>query len=158
MNLNDPGSWVYSTHFTNGIKLSLYFLHSLVSSVAFTQVTLALAHHQCGYEVCIFIFILWQWRPGNSLMVLWLGLHALTAGGRSIPGGGMKIPQAAQHSQLKKEEEKEKKMEANKEAKDQNLTPRPHDSQCSAFWGAWESWSSHILNQNFKYSVIIDKS
>ena len=43
--------------------------------------------------------------------------------------------------------------------KDQNLTPRTHDSQCSAFRGAWESWLSHIFNQNFKeYLVVIDES
>ena len=33
---------------------------------------------------------------GNSLVVQWLRLHALTAEGRgSIPGQGTKIPQAA---------------------------------------------------------------
>ena len=40
---------------------------------------------------------------GNSLAVQWLGLHALTAKGPgSIPGWGMKIPQATRHSQKKK--------------------------------------------------------
>ena len=34
----------------------------------------------------------------NSLVVQWLGLHALTAEGPgSIPGRGTKIPQAVQH-------------------------------------------------------------
>lgn len=41
--------------------------------------------------------------------------------------------------------------------KDQNLTPRSHDSHCSA--GAWKPWSSHIFSQNFKeYLVFIDES
>ena len=37
---------------------------------------------------------------GNSLAVQWLGLRAFTAEGTgSIPGRGVKIPQAVQHSQ-----------------------------------------------------------
>ena len=43
------------------------------------------------------------YSPGNSLVVQWLGLHALTAEGLgSIPGQGTKILQAAQHNQKKK--------------------------------------------------------
>ena len=42
---------------------------------------------------------------GNSLVVQWLGLGAFTAVGLgSIPGGGTKILQAAQHSHKKKKE------------------------------------------------------
>ena len=38
----------------------------------------------------------------NSLVVQWLGLHALTVEDpNSIPGGGTKFPQAAQCSQKK---------------------------------------------------------
>ncbi|CAN0499760.1 unnamed protein product [Rangifer tarandus platyrhynchus] len=37
-------------------------------------------------------------HPGSSLVVQWLGLHALSAEGPgSIPGWGIKIPQKAQH-------------------------------------------------------------
>ena len=40
---------------------------------------------------------------GNSLVVQWLGLHALTAEGPgSIPGRGTKIPQATWYGQKKK--------------------------------------------------------
>ena len=39
---------------------------------------------------------------GNSLVVQWLGLHAFTAKDLgSIPGQGVKIPQAAKHGQEK---------------------------------------------------------
>ena len=39
---------------------------------------------------------------GNSLVVQWLGCHALTAEGMdSIPGWGTNIPQAVRHSQNK---------------------------------------------------------
>ena len=41
-------------------------------------------------------------RPGNSLVIQWLGLGAFTARAfllqSSIPGGGTKIPQALWHS------------------------------------------------------------
>ena len=40
-------------------------------------------------------------RTGNSLVIQWLGLHALTAKGSS-PGWGTKIPKVARHSQKKK--------------------------------------------------------
>ena len=48
----------------------------------------------------------WQLKDeigdGNSLVVRWLGLGALTAKGpASIPGQRTKIPQAARHSQKK---------------------------------------------------------
>ena len=44
---------------------------------------------------------------GNSLVVQWLGLCVSTAEGvASIPGGGTKIPQAAQRSQKRKKERK----------------------------------------------------
>ena len=55
----------------------------------------------------------WQWRRkeeslGTSLVVQWLGLWAFTAEGTgSIPGRGTKIPQAAMHSQKKKEKRQE---------------------------------------------------
>ena len=46
---------------------------------------------------------------GNSLVAQWLGLQASTAGGMgSIPGWGTKIPQAPQHRQKKKVEERRK--------------------------------------------------
>ena len=42
----------------------------------------------------------------NSLAVQWLGLHAFTAEGLgSVPGGGAKMPQAAQYSQKKRRPE-----------------------------------------------------
>ena len=41
--------------------------------------------------------------PGNSLVVQWLGLRTFTAeGAGSIPGQGIKIPQAVWHGQKKK--------------------------------------------------------
>ena len=46
-----------------------------------------------------FFFLNWR-HLGNSLMVQYLGLGALTARGLdSLPGWGIKIPQAMQHSQ-----------------------------------------------------------
>ena len=45
--------------------------------------------------------------PGNSLAVQWLGLYTLTVKGLgSIPGRGIKIPQAARRSQERKKESK----------------------------------------------------
>ena len=45
-------------------------------------------------------------RDGNSLVVQWLGLHALTAEGPgSIPGRGTKILQAAHSNQKKKRQQ-----------------------------------------------------
>ena len=42
-------------------------------------------------------------KIGTSPAVQWLGLCASTAGGAgSIPGGGTKIPHAAQHGAAKK--------------------------------------------------------
>ena len=42
-------------------------------------------------------------KKGNSLAVQWLGLSILTVGAPGlIPGPGIKIPQATQHSQKKK--------------------------------------------------------
>ena len=42
-------------------------------------------------------------KPGNSLVIQWLGLSALTARGLgSVPGQGTKIPQAAWRGQNKK--------------------------------------------------------
>ena len=47
---------------------------------------------------------------GDSLVVQWLGLHALNAEGLgSIPGQGTKIPQALQRSQKNKNLKKKKK-------------------------------------------------
>lgn len=44
-----------------------------------------------------------QQKPGNSLVVLWSGLHTFTAEGMgSVPGWGNKILQTAQCSQKKK--------------------------------------------------------
>ena len=53
-----------------------------------------------------------DWRirdlfAGNSLVVQWLGLSVLTAGARgSIPGGGIKVPQAARQKNERKKEKK----------------------------------------------------
>ena len=49
---------------------------------------------------------IWTNNCGNSLAVQWLGLHAFTAEGLgSVPGGGAKMPQAAQYSQKKRRPE-----------------------------------------------------
>ena len=49
---------------------------------------------------------------GNSLVVQWLGLHALTAEGPgSIPGQGTKIPQATGCGEKKKKNLKNKQKE-----------------------------------------------
>ena len=46
-------------------------------------------------------------HKGNSLVVQWLGLGALTAGTRgSIPGRGTKIPQAARHGPPPQQQQK----------------------------------------------------
>ena len=51
-------------------------------------------------------------KEGNSLVVQWLGLCALTAEGPvSIPGQGTKILQAVWCSQKKKERKKKKEKE-----------------------------------------------
>ena len=48
-------------------------------------------------------------ESGNSLAVQWLGLSAFIAEGPgSIPGWGMKIPQALRHSQKKKKHKNKK--------------------------------------------------
>ena len=50
--------------------------------------------------------LLQEWLLGNSLVVQWLGFHALSAKGPgSIPGRGSKIPQAMRCGQ-KKEKKK----------------------------------------------------
>ena len=49
---------------------------------------------------------------GNSLVVQWLGLGALTARGPGwIPDRETKIPQTTQHSQKKRERERERGLE-----------------------------------------------
>ena len=56
----------------------------------------AVLHH------CVAIRLKWE-VLGNSLVVLWSGLHAFTAKGTgSPPGGGSKIPQAMRGGQEKK--------------------------------------------------------
>ena len=43
---------------------------------------------------------------GNSQEVQWLGLGTFILGPGSVPGGGTKIPQTAQHDQEKKKKQR----------------------------------------------------
>lgn len=71
-----------------------------------------------------------QQKPGNSLVVLWSGLHTFTAEGMgSVPGWGNKILQTAQCSQKKK-----KNPQTNKKAP-QKPVRASKSKECKLSWG-----------------------